>query len=211
MPRSRPAPTRWARVVRGWSTAAAATLIAAVAHGLVDGAFPQLIAMVFAVVFGGLVCMLFAGRRITRLRLGLMVLTSQGILHMLFALFGPGGGSHTAGTGLTGTGLVDAAHHQTALIVAPTAAPDAHADMWLLHGVAALATYTLIRHGLVVIAGLVVTAGLIVAPLLRAAQLAPVSIAGRGRLAVSATRVPRALGRVLTAFRRRGPPAAAFA
>ncbi|MET1043460.1 MAG: hypothetical protein ABWX59_04980 [Microbacteriaceae bacterium] len=209
MPRSRPTPTRWARVARGWSAAAAATLLAAVAHGLVDGAFPQLLTLVLATVFGGLVCMLLAGRRVGRLRLGLMVLASQGILHTLFALFGAGAGAVADATASESA----AAHHQHAGLIALTPAPasGAHPDMWLLHAVAAVATYALIRYGMVAVAGLIITAGLVVAPLLRAAQLAPQSSARPIRLTVQGAVAPRGLDRVLTAFRRRGPPVGSFA
>lgn len=136
--------TRARRLARGWAASLIATGLAAASHAAVDGTWPSLILILLSAALAAPVCMLLAGRVLSRVSVAAAVVASQGLLHALFA---------QSGHGVT---AVDHTHHVTSaaaegspqLVV--TLAPDlAHHGMGMLvaHMVAAIATYALLRHG----------------------------------------------------------------
>lgn len=201
--------TRWARLARGWFTAAVSVVVAAVSHLAGGGTLPGLLGAVLALTFAGLASVALAGKTLSRLRLSLSVLVSQFAFHLLFGL-----GSGPAAAALPPHG----AHQHGAMLVeiaatsgSSTAMP-AGSSMWLAHAVAALVTIVLLRRGerafwaLLALARTILVAVLLP---LRAtacpASLEPVRL----RLALGESPVHRA-SVVLRAGRSlRGPPALA--
>lgn len=137
--------TRWARLARGWSTAAVSVLVAAVSHLAGGGSPPGLLGAVLALTFAALASIALAGRTLSRLRLSLSVLVSQFAFHLLFGL---GAGPTPAGT--PGRG---AAHQHGAMLVevaassGPPAAMPNGVSMWFAHAAAAVVTIILLRRG----------------------------------------------------------------
>lgn len=136
--------SRARRLARGWGASLIATGLGAASHAAVDGTWPPVILMLLSAALAAPVCMLLAGRVLSRVSIAAAVVASQGILHWLFA---------QSGHGIT---AVDHTHHVTGaaaesspqLVVAM--APElAHrgAGMFAAHVIAAAATYALLRHG----------------------------------------------------------------
>ncbi len=136
--------SRARRLARGWGASLIATGLGAASHAAVDGTWPPVILMLLSAALAAPVCMLLAGRVLSRVSIAAAVVASQGILHWLFA---------QSGHGIT---AVDHTHHVTGaaaesspqLVVAM--APElAHrgAGMFAAHVIAATATYALLRHG----------------------------------------------------------------
>ena len=136
--------SRARRLARGWGASLIATGLGAASHAAVDGTWPPVILMLLSAALAAPVCMLLAGRVLSRVSIAAAVVASQGILHWLFA---------QSGHGIT---AVDHTHHVTGaaaesspqLVV--TMAPElAHhgAGMFAAHVIAATATYALLRHG----------------------------------------------------------------
>lgn len=134
--------TRWARVVRGQVVAVVSTFAAAFSHGFADGAHPPLVAMVLALAFSSVACVLLAGVRLSRARLAASIAVSQLLYHGLFSLFGPAA---------TATGTVTSGHHGT-IVFTPGITPQAtfsESDQWMLlaHLVAAALTFAMLVQG----------------------------------------------------------------
>lgn len=137
--------SRARRLARGWGASLIATGLGAASHAAVDGTWPPVILMLLSAALAAPVCMLLAGRVLSRVSIAAAVVASQGILHWLFA---------QSGHGVT---AVDHTHHVTSTAAAEstpqlvvTLAPDlAHhgAGMVAAHVIAAIATYALLRHG----------------------------------------------------------------
>lgn len=136
--------TRARRLARGWAASLIATSLGAGSHAAVDGTWPPLILMLLSAALAAPVCMLLAGRLLSRVSVAAAVFTSQGLFHGLFA---------QAGHGVT---AVDHTHHVTntvaggspQLVVAVAPETGHHgAGMLVAHVVAGFATYALLRHG----------------------------------------------------------------
>lgn len=130
------------RLARGWVAAVVATTLAAGSHAAVDGTWPSLMIVALSTCLAAPLCMLLAGRTLSRWCVALSVVLSQALLHTLFA---QSAGAMTA---------VDHTHHHVAAVadgpaVVISVAPVAHhgGSMLAAHVVAALATYILLRHG----------------------------------------------------------------
>jgi hypothetical protein len=193
--------SRWSRVARGFGATGISTIVAATAHGVAGGGFPAAIALGFAILFGGLVGMLLAGRPLGRVRLAATVVTAQLIFHGLFSFFGSAAGS--ARIVQTHGG-----HHSSYLFVGDTTDAAVPADMTLMHLVAAIASYALIRHGVRVLARLIELAAMIIEPLRRAFALMARPVGALPRLVVAALTRRPTITEFLSGPIERGPPLA---
>ena len=135
--------SRARRLARGWAASLIATSLGAGSHAAIDGTWPPVILVLLSAALAAPVCMLLAGRLLSRVSVAAAVLTSQGLFHGLFA---------QAGHGVT---AVDHTHHvasaatgspQLVVTVAPEMAHHG-AAMLGAHVLAGLATYALLRHG----------------------------------------------------------------
>lgn len=137
-----------ARVVRGGLAGALSASLAAASHFAVDMAAPDPAVVVASVAVAVGVCVLLAGHRMGPVRLGSAVAISQGVYHLLFSL--PGG--NTVGAEAHFPRGVEPAHGHTHALLG-TIPPDtfpvetAHDPMLVLHLLAAVVTYLLLRHG----------------------------------------------------------------
>jgi hypothetical protein len=134
--------TRWARVLRGQVVAIVSTFAAAFSHGFADGAHPPLVAMVLALAFSSVACVVLAGVRLSRTRLAASVAVSQLLYHGLFSLFGPAA---------TATGTVTSGHHGT-IVFTPGLTEQVSfsaSDQWMLvaHISAAALTFAMLVQG----------------------------------------------------------------
>jgi hypothetical protein len=162
---------RHRRTLRGVAASATATLTAAAAHTLAGGGAPGPLLVGAAIVLASPVAVLLAGRRVAVWRTTAMVLSSQLLLHIGFALtagLDPAmGGSH--------------AHHSAALLPSGPVDLIPDATMSACHAAAAVFTIVLLyrgermlaalSRGLVRILGLTVSLGPL--PLVGGEQTAP--------------------------------------
>ncbi|GAA1772745.1 hypothetical protein [Kocuria aegyptia] len=141
------------RLARGWAGASIATSAAALSHAAAGGQSPPAVLVLLSLALSGPLCMLLAGRVLSRSSLLLGVLLSQSVLHALFA--GSGGAGTVARA--THSSLHHAAQHGAAggasgagpALVLEVLAQAEHGGgaMLLSHVLAALAAYVLMRHG----------------------------------------------------------------
>lgn len=136
--------SRARRLARGWAASLIATGLGAASHAAVDGTWPPLILILLSAALAAPVCMLLAGRLLSRMSVAAAVLASQGLFHGLFAQSGHGVTAvdhthHVTGAGVEGT-------PQLVVSVAPGLAHHG-AGMLAAHVIAAVATYALLRHG----------------------------------------------------------------
>lgn len=132
---------------RGWIIATVSTSIAALSHALAGGDYPPFILWAFCTSLAALVCVGLAGIKMPRLALGASVTFAQGIFHLLYNLAG----------GVVLTGSTHLSHEHHVLVGNAVSSHHHHVEsplMLLLHGLAALATYVLVRQADVVIAAL---------------------------------------------------------
>ena len=104
--------SRGARVFRGLLVAFIALLIAAVAH-VAGGGQIGLIGFALALAFSSVACVGLAGRTVSTVRVGIAVLLSQGIFHLLFGIgsrYQSNGQVHHLGMTMSGMGDPGAAH-----------------------------------------------------------------------------------------------------
>ncbi len=129
--------SRAGRAARGWVAAIVATTIAAVSHGLADGAFPSLFGFGASVLLAGSAGTLLTARERSGWRLAATVAISQALFHGLFSALGTPSAPASA-----------TSHHgHAALDAATTAAPaHDHTTMWAAHVIAAVITFVLLRH-----------------------------------------------------------------
>lgn len=188
--------SRAARVARGSVAGAFATAVAAVAHGLADGAAPSTLAIVVGLVFATLLGTLAIGRRRSIPRLVIVAGGSQVAFHLVFASLTPG----------TATVV---GHHATGMIAAPATHHAVDPTMWAAHAVALVATIVFLRRAESALWGLL-------AAVLEALGVALVPtlphVARPARVPAAPHRVAHATERLLTSvLSRRGPPALARA
>lgn len=136
--------SRARRLARGWAGAVIATSFAAASHVAAGGQVPPLMLVLLSLALSGPLCMVLAGRVLSRSFLLAGVLASQGIFHLLFSAAG------------SMTTVADHTHH--AVATGPAGDPalvleaQAHAvhggtDMVVSHVVAVMAAYVLMRRG----------------------------------------------------------------
>ncbi|WP_168627001.1 hypothetical protein [Cryobacterium sp. BB307] len=199
--------TRWARVARGQAAALVSTFVAAFSHAAADGALPGPAGILLCLAFSGMLCVALAGKRLSRMRLAVSIALSQFAFHAFFS-------SLSAPI----AAVPVAAHaHPGGLANLQPIAPTVHAvhageTMWLAHAVAAAITFLILRFGERAFWSLLETARLSVGALLNRLLVAPVALPRRASGAqLSRSISPRALRRMLSPMRHRGPPLALFA
>jgi hypothetical protein len=182
--------SRWARVARGWSAAAFATIVAAVSHTLAGGQAPSVFGLVVSLVLSATACTLLAGRTVSLLRLTVSIGLSQILFHALFSGLGsPVAAEHVHGT-------------MTMLDVTPM--PGHAGGMWLGHIAAGLVTIVAFRNAETAFWGLAGSARLALGRLLPVVPEAIVRWTQPRPLEL--TWIPRELREVLSTMRHRGPP-----
>ena len=207
--------TRWARFIRGWLTAGASVLVAAVSHVAGGGAVPGVLGTSLALAFAGMVCIALAGKTLSLPRVAVSVGLSQFAFHTLFGLgAGPSAASMT-GSMAHAPGV---AHQHSAAVLDPAllsaasgATPmAAHgASMWIAHVIAALITIIALRRGEAAFWGLVELARSALAAVLLPRPLAVTTTLVkrvRLRLALADRSGLRDLGVLLVRRPLRGPP-----
>lgn len=131
--------SRQLRLLRAASASAVATLLAATSHTVAGGAAPHpLLVLAVATLLVPLAALL-VGARMSRVRIAVTVLISQGLFHLVFQLLG------------TPTGTTTPAGHQHHLDLAslgPTVATTVPDTLMLFgHVVAAILTTAVVCHG----------------------------------------------------------------
>lgn len=198
--------SRWARVGRGASGAAFATLIAAVSHMLAGAEAPSIIAIAVTFAVALPLCVALAGVRLSAIRLSVGVGLSQAMFHWCFSLVGvpatlnssgqpmPAHANHTlALTGYVPSGMVSGSSGDDAI-------------MFLWHAIAAALTVALLRHGerAAIALGTFVRDALFA--LLAPAQPRPLLIAGPAKAPLFSAEQPTLSARFLRSVTTRGPP-----
>lgn len=144
-----------ARAARGALAAVLAVGSAALAHAAAGHHHPHWVVLVLSLAISLPLCTALSRVRFSRSRLAAAVLSSQGVLHGLFALFPAAAGAGS----LRELGGHHGPHHQHQLVVGASAeqvaavAPDS--AMALSHLLAAAATYALLRCGELVLTALI--------------------------------------------------------
>lgn len=126
--------SRGSRVARGWIAGSFATGVAALSHGLADGAAPSGIAILIGLVFAGVLGTFAAGRQPSLPRVTVVVAGSQLAFHLVFSALTPGMAT-------------PAGHHGMPELLAPAMAH--HGDdpaMWIAHALALVATVVFLRR-----------------------------------------------------------------
>lgn len=199
------------RLLRGGLAAVLAVGSAVLAHSAAGHHSPHGVVMLLSVIISVPVCVALSSVKFSRPRLLAAVLSSQGVLHGLFALF-PASGSYGSATVQSG-GSPGHQHHHEHLIVetaghqSVSVMPDA--SMGLSHLAAAIVTYTLLRRGELVLHALSELWG--IHPVLLLADTRP-PVALFPRQPVPSTRIPLLLRDLWPGAgprTLRGPPVAA--
>lgn len=192
------------RALRGTIAAAVSTLIAAVSHSIADGQLPSVFAVSVALTASVFVCIVLAGKSLSRPRLALAVVLSQLAYHGMFA-FAPPGGSVSAPAGALG------AHAQHALgsidVQAGALAHDHGTTMWIAHVLAAVVTVLALATGEQVVRELFATLRLALSTFFEAP--APVPIPRLAALFPDAV-APRRAPVIVSSRSQRGPPVLAL-
>lgn len=196
-----------ARGVRGVIAGVLSASLAAASHHAAATAAPDPVVVAVTAVAAVGVCVLLAGHRMGPVRLGSAVVLSQGVHHLLFSLSGgntAGVGSHVPRGVEPGPG-----HTHPPLGTVPRDLPSAEPAHWLmllLHLLAAVVTYLLLRHGERAWWSLVDVLG---APIRRLLHVAPPWVAARrplGRPGRFFQQDLHDLGCALQIVTPRGPP-----
>ncbi|WP_311257574.1 hypothetical protein [Microbacterium sp. WCS2018Hpa-9] len=131
--------SRQLRLLRAATASGAATLVAAASHTTAGGAAPHPLLVVAVATLLVPLAALLIGARLSRARIALTVLVSQGLFHLVFQLLGTPTGA---------TALAGHEHHLDLAALGPvvaTATPDAL--MLVGHVIAAIITTALVCHG----------------------------------------------------------------
>lgn len=198
--------TRGARTARGIVAALVATLLALVSHSIADGSAPSRLGVLLALAFAVPVCIALAGRRLSRVRLSVSVLSSQFAFHAAMMLGNP------ATTPASPAAPERAGHHQAAGVPALDLANSVtHADhntlMWGAHLLAAIATIFALRMGERAFWSILRRQRFETVQALFAFTLEPVPTGERAPATAAVTVRPRLV--TLSTMRHRGPPVAA--
>jgi hypothetical protein len=197
--------TRWGRVLRGLIAATTAVFVAAFAHVVAGGSVPDLGGLAIAFAFAALASIALAGRTVSRVRVGISVVLSQGVFHVLFDLTGPTQISHATHT--MGMNMGDT---MPTVTTSPLMLGDGW--MWLAHGLAAAITIVALAWGERAFWGLLESARLALTLALRIAGIRAESARPTGVRASYAWTLAAMPAVCLDAgLWRRGPPAASIA
>ncbi|RFA15171.1 hypothetical protein B7R21_03820 [Subtercola boreus] len=216
---------RPARVLRGLASAFIAVFVSVLSHVAGGGGSPGAVGTALAFAFSSVVCVAFAGRSLSLLRLSISVMSSQVILHTLFTV-----GAASTATVAVGT----MQHHGGGLLIVSDAVGGVSGDaggamaggrepmllgaltaqlcsgMCIAHLAAALVTILALRRGERAFRGLVALAGLRFRRLLRPLFVEPTPVTRVDRAEWSIVRDHhRDLGVFLQSVWRRGPPVCA--
>ncbi|WP_353807506.1 hypothetical protein [Agromyces sp. SYSU T00194] len=203
--------TRWQAVARGWFVAAAATVIASLSHVVAGGHPPGGLAIVLALTFSGLVCMVLVGPSASLPRTAAGAVLSQLALHALFSVTTPASAATSATAGVHAAHApVDPAIFDDAL--AGLGGSTLHASAWMLvsHAVAALLTVVALQRGDLAVAALARAAATAIRLLLPEVRL-PAPVPTGTRLVAWTGPSMRPALVVLSGLRHRGPPVASVA
>ncbi|ANP74846.1 hypothetical protein PA27867_3937 (plasmid) [Cryobacterium arcticum] len=199
--------TRGARTVRGLVVAFGAVFVAVFFHSVADGCPPSLIGVVVALLFAIPVCVLLAGKTLSRVRLAFSVASSQAVFHVTMSM-----GNFTADAITSDSeGLSHHAHAAatTLFSLGAGSATDHTGDdsgMWLAHLFAAALTFFALRRGEATFWVLLTRTGLTVAAALFAVTEILPSAPSRSTAVSSSCGWVQARLVVLGAMRHRGPP-----
>lgn len=204
--------TRWGRTLRGSLTAVIAVFLAAVSHSAGGRVAPGGVGVAIALAFAVVICVAFAGRRLSLVRLAASVGISQLLFHFLFSL---GGGSaqsipavittHHSAIPDTSTGSLPVT---TALLGTTTHTGHGDGWMWLAHALAAAVTIAALHRGEATIVALATVAAsrFSVAVLALAGLRSGYGTVPIPRIPVAAEFIPVTESAVLSSLRHRGPP-----
>jgi len=194
--------TRWARVLRGQVVAIVSTFTAAFSHGFADGAHPPVVAMVLALAFSSVACVLLAAMRLSRWRLAASVGISQLLYHGLFSLFGPAA---------TATGMFTSGHHGS-IVFTPGLAEQvvlSSSDQWMLvaHFAAAALTFGMLVQGERALLAIAALRRMVLATVAWRLPLHPVALPSGSRFPTAQRTTPLRRHLILTSsLTLRGPP-----
>jgi hypothetical protein len=199
--------SRAGRALRGWSVAVVATLLAAVSHGIADGAMPSLLGLGASLVLAGAASTILTPRGQSLWRLALAVAISQIGFHTVFSSFGAGStlvpntSQHGTAHGSLHVGSSDVG----AALAGDLPTGHGHASMTLAHIVAGLLTLILLRTAESAAVALVRVVRLVVRRLVGRVE---VPIVGERPRPVAATATLPTLRSLLALApdRYRGPP-----
>jgi len=133
--------TRVARVVRGLLVAFVALAVAAVAH-IAGGGQIGWVGLALAFAFSSLTSIALAGRTISRVRISIAVLFSQGAFHLLFGV----GAGPEAAPQPSRVGMVMGDPAAATVSASPMVMTD-NGWMWAAHGLAAILTILALVKG----------------------------------------------------------------
>lgn len=214
------------RLLRGGMAASLATAVALGGHLVGGGTVPSWLGVAVPWWLAVTICTVLAGSRFSLPRMGLAVLSSQALFHVLFTVGAPGEpsrplvdppGSHL-GHGLHATGTLASSHagHGAAGsdqvgVVAEHALHGQHLDLQMLlwHLAAALVTTVLLQRGesfLLRCAALVGSVLVLLSTPPHSPALPRLVLPRRPRPTPGVAHLPRARRAVLTPQLRRGPP-----
>lgn len=186
--------SRGARVARGGVAGVFATTVAAVGHGLADGAVPSPLALVLGLVFATVFGTLVIGRRPSLPRIAVIVAGAQVAFHLVFSWLTPGSATDTG-------------HHGAAELVTTSAHHAVSPGMGAAHALALVATVAFLRRAELALWNLLRAAVAALAPRSRLPAMAA-RPALRSAVTADAPRHP-ALLLLLPVLSRRGPPSLA--
>ncbi|MEV7974218.1 hypothetical protein [Cellulomonas sp. NPDC089187] len=184
------------RLARGFTAAAASTLIALLSHLIGGGAMPGPLGVLVPLLVATSAGVLLAGVRLPWLRLSGSVAVGQLGFHTLFVLGSAGSSSVVAAT--------SHGHHPVLLVSG--AGQSSAAGMWGAHAVAALVTVLMLRHGEQLLTRIAAVLRRVVVRLIRVVSTPLVAVV-RARLSWSEPVVVRVTEVVRGGVVRRGPPA----
>ena len=194
--------SRATRVIRASVAASIATFVALFSHVAAGGAMPSWLGIAVPWVLSLAVCTVLVGRALSLPRLGVAVVLSQLLFHLLFVL----GADSGAAAGSAATGHVHGV--PTLDLSTGTTAVAADLSMWLAHLAAAVLTAAALYRG----EKLVIRLGVLARELLTWARRRLVlgeirlpAVADRPGI-VCAPAAPLRSARFATSVRRRGPP-----
>jgi hypothetical protein len=133
--------TRVARVVRGLLVAVVALSVAAVAHIATGGQIGS-VGLVLAFAFSALASIALAGRTVSRVRISIAVLFSQGVFHVLFGV----GAGYSLAPQNNHPGMVMGDPNAATTSTSPMLMTD-NGWMWAAHGLAAILTIVALVRG----------------------------------------------------------------
>jgi hypothetical protein len=197
--------TRWARFARGWIAAIVSTFVAVLSHALAGGSIPSGAGIALCLTFSAIICVLLAGKTLSRVRLAVSVSVSQFLFHGLFGLLTDAPAPPAAGRGMSmdpSASLAASLPAQHAAVAMPM-----DARMWIGHAFAAVVTVIALRHGERAFWGLLDLARLTLTRLFgHTLAVGTPSQCRPHAVASDRARLPRPVNELLSMLRHRGPP-----